>query len=481
VSKISFFGFVLSVLLISACDSEAPSGTGRAARDQASSSEQDQKALSVLGERVSRRPISTFIISNTTLEAVRDVTVYAKLNAIIAELGVEEGDVVQQGKLLARLDDREIRNGFDQAKIALDQAELGVRQAEVRAQISESDYERALSLFEQKLTSQQEFDQAALATRTDNLALEDARQQLEAAEARLEATRIQLEYTTITSPISGVITVRLVDVGDRVNVNEALFTVLEFPPLWARIFVPEKSLPELRIGQSARIEVETYPDRGFEGRILRISPTVDSSSGTVKVTIQVNRPGQMLRPGMFGTVHIATETRPDALVIPKKAITRERDLNFVYSIQPDRTVIRKEVQLGFAEENWVEVVEGLEEGEAVVTVGHETLNDGYPVLVQNWTESEQEPAQPAPGQPDEQRQLAGRPDSGSPEGAGRRPAGAGAGNRGQVFERMMQNPEVKERYEARLAQDPGLATDPEKRRAFFREEFARMRDGRAQP
>jgi RND family efflux transporter MFP subunit len=463
-------------MLFLGCGSEGPgaiSGSGRPEGTRPSGPDESEKALSVKASRVSRESISLFVISNTTFESIRDVVVYSKLNAIVSELAVEEGDTIRKGRPLAYLDDREIRNEFEQAKIAIDQAKVNLKQAQVRAELSAAEYERAKTLFEQKLISQQEFDQTALSSRTDTLAADEAKQQLVAAEARLEGAAIQLEYTTIESPLDGVVTERLVDVGDRVNVNEALFSVQEFPPLWARIYVPEKSLPELNVGQRASIEVETYPDQKFEGRIKMISPTVDASSGTVKVTIEVSRPGHYLRPGMFGTVLIATKTQPDALVIPKKAIVRERDLNFVYIINPDSTVSRQEIEIGLSEENRVEILSGLKEGDIIVSVGHETLNDGYLVAVKGWEGEVPEPFQPAVAPSSEEPPLmAERRDSGS---AGERGGRGAGGGRGGFLQRLLQNPEIKKKYEARLAEDPGLATDPQKRRAFVREVMPQFR------
>ncbi|MDA2929958.1 efflux RND transporter periplasmic adaptor subunit [Acidobacteria bacterium AH-259-O06] len=445
--------------------------------------------------RVGKRSISTFIIANTTLESIRDVTIYSTLNAIVSHLYVEEGDRVNKGWLVARLDETEIRNEFDQAQIAVDQANVALGQAEVKAQLSAASYKRAQSLFEQKLTSQEEFDQAELINRTDELALENAKQQLEAAKVRLEAAGIQLGYTKIPSPIQGVITERLVDVGDRVNVNENMFTVQEFPPLWARIFVPEKALPQLKTGQETQIVFEAYPENEFNGRIKMISPTIDAASGTVKVTIEITRAGRLLRPGMFATVYIATQTHDAAIAIPKKAILRERDLNYVFLIQPDKTVIKQEVRVGFSEENWVEVLDGVQAGNSVVTIGYETLNDGYLVRVADWEyttepipELEETPTPPsqraerrldetaapqpprAQGQPSETDgpQLQRGESQRSPGPPGR--AAGGRGGRGeQMLARLLQNPEIRKQYEEKLAEDPDLANDPQKRRAFARE------------
>ncbi|MGW8180820.1 MAG: efflux RND transporter periplasmic adaptor subunit, partial [bacterium] len=227
--------FILMVCVFFwACSSDSPpaGGLGRPGGMSQARPADAEKALSVRASRVSRESISLFVISNTTFESIRDVVVYSKLNAIVAELNVEEGDTIAKGRLLARLDDREIQNEFEQARIAIDQAKVSLQQAEVRAELSAAEQVRAVSLFDQKLISQQEFDQTVLASRTDELAADQAKQQLVAAEARLEGAKIQLEYTNIESPLDGVVTERLVDVGDRVNVNEALFTVQEFPPLW---------------------------------------------------------------------------------------------------------------------------------------------------------------------------------------------------------------------------------------------------------
>lgn len=443
--------------------------------------ESQQKALSVRAYNVTLKPISTYVIANTTLEAIRDVIVYSRLNAMVVERTFEEGDVVREGQVLARLDDREIKNEFEQATIAVEQAQLSLKQADVRARLSKTSYERAQSLFEQKLTSQEEFDQSALASRTDALSLDNASQQLEAAKARLEAARIQLDYTTVTSPISGVITQRQIDVGERVNPGEALFSVQEFPPLWARIFVPEKSLPSVRIGQLAQLKVETYPDQQFDGHIKMISPTVDVSSGTVKVTIEVNRPGKLLRPGMFGTVHIATETHNDAVVIPKKAILRERDQNYVFVIQADNKVSRREVSIGFSEDNRVEILSGVQAGETIVTVGVETLSDGYPVVAQSFEKDSGEievNTAPAPAVETEAVQTASTERPGPPAQAqmqGQWSGPQGDQQRGAMFERMMQNPEIRKKWEDKVKEDPSIAEDPQKRREFFREVMADFR------
>ena len=430
-------------------------------------------AVSVKAFEAIRRPISDFITSNTTLEAIRQVTIAARVNALVESIEVEEGDIVRAGQVVAVLADREISNEFEQAKIAVEQAQFSLQQAEVRSQLSEANFQRSASLLEQKLISRQEFDQAALSNRTDSLAEDVAKRQLEAATSRLAASQIQLDYTEIHSSISGVVTARSIEVGQRVSPNEAAFTVAEFDPLWARIYIPERELTKVSIGQQARLQLQALPERDFQARIRMISPTVDADSGTVKVTLEVNRQG-ILRPGMFGTAFLATETHADAVVIPKRAVVRERGENRVFVVQADSTVAKKDVTLGFMEEDLVEIVSGLEAGDTVVTVGLEGLNEGYPVNIM---------ARELAGQPTEVVAAPAPVASTRPPGSAGGGEGRRGGERGQrggrggfdaeriraFLPRLLENPEIKKIYESKLAADPNFVQNTAKFQEFFNE------------
>ena len=497
--------FVVLWAVLSSCSSsdvtQTGSNSGRSGQGRAGGGRTvKSQAISIRAYRAKTEPISTYIISNTTLEPIRKVAVYARLNAIVEEIIVEEGAVVREGDVLLRLEVREVQNEYEQASIAVDEANLGLRQGAVQVQLSAADYERSLDLFEQRLISKQEFDQVSLTNRIDELALETAEQRLEAARAQLRAATMQLEYTEIPSPIDGVITERLVEVGDRVNGNEEVFSVEEFPPLWARIFVPERDLPQLKVAQKAQVRVETFPEQDFEAAIKMINPTIDATSGTVKVTLEMG-PTDRLRPGMFGTVYIATETRSNAIVIPKKAILRERDEDHAFVVTAEGSVEKRDVVIGFSEEDRVEILEGIQEGEAVVTVGYEGLSDGYAVNIMSWEGalSEEDPhVSAAPERtssptrsdgPDGTQSAQTRDRPPRQQMRGGPPSGGGPGGRREMtpemvkrmMDQLMNNPEIKEEYEARLAKDPELATDFEKRRNFAQEMMQQHRGRRGRP
>lgn len=387
-----------------------------------------------------RDTVSNYVLATTSLEPERAVDVIAKVSGVVVELRAEEGDVVREGEVLARIDDKELKVSLDQAAARLENAQQA--------------YERAKQMYERNLASKEAFEQARL--------------ELQTAQAQYEAAKLQWEYSRIRAPIGGVVTHRYVDLGDMVNPNTVVFSMADFDPLLARIHVPEKDIARISVGQPARIMVEPAPDRVFTGRVQMISPVVDPSTGTVKVTVEIPRRDGILRPGMFASVYLLADTHPNALVIPKKALVLESERDMVFVVRSGRAH-EVPVKLGYANGDKLEVLEGLAEGDTVVTVGQEGLREGMPVRVVT------------PGT-EVSVQVAGSPQGGAPVG-GTGPvvthAGSPAGSAPEALtekrlrdleERALRAPEVRKEYEKRM-QDPGFARSPEARARFLFEKL----------
>ena len=188
---------------------------------------------------------------------------------------------------------------------------------------------------------------------------------------------------------------------------------------------------------------------------------VDAESGTVKVTVELDGSGTSgaLLPGTFVTVQVPTETRPNALVIPKRAILLERDQNIVYRVQ-EGTAVRTPVVVGLSAHDLVEITTGLSAGDVVVTVGQESLRDGAAVR--------------AAGEPLPESASAGAAAGGPGGGGGFDLSQLPAERREVLFERLLQNAEFKKAYDAKLEEDPALARDDDKKLAFMREQIAAM-------
>ena len=348
---------VLLLLVLAACGGGGGAGgdrtptAGRPGGGAAAAVEAKPAAVPVEVEPVRRHAISEYLEANGTLEAENEVELVARTAGPITSLEAEEGDQVRSGQLLARIDDREARNQVAVATVNRDEATLA--------------FERAKTSWESGLVSQEAYDSAQSA--------------LEGAQAQLDAASLQLAYTEIRAPFDALVVTRHIKLAQYVTQGTPLFRISDFTPLLCRVEIPEKDLPRVHIGQSGRIVVEAFPDETYPAQVLRVRPTVDATTGTVTVTLEIDGRNR-LRPGMFASVYLQTETHPDALVIPRKALVLDSIGDTVFVLDGD-TAVRREVRLGIREQDLVEVLEGLAQGEEVVVLGQEGLSDGTPVEI----------------------------------------------------------------------------------------------------
>jgi membrane fusion protein (multidrug efflux system) len=393
---------------------------------------QNTAAIPVQAVPVKRGDISLFLMQTTTIEAERQVDILAKVSGQVVKLPAEEGLRVKEGDLLAQLDEAELTINYMRSKVSYE--------------TDKSVYERSKEMLENNFIATEDYEAARL--------------QYESSKATFEAAKLQLEYTSVRSPFKGIVTVRNIELGQRVNVNQSLFTIADFDPLRAKIYVPEKDIGRIFVGQQAKITVEAEPGEEFIGIVKMVSPVVDPESGTSKVTIDIQDEKGKLKPGMFASVFITTETHQNTLIIPKKAMVLESDLDQVYIYQ-DSIAHKVNLTLGFTSGNDVEVLSGLNEGDLVVTAGQDGLREGLPIRI-----------------PDLERMA----DSGTGESQpSSTPSTTSIGQKASNFtsfdpdrfkqmeERLMRNPRIKKEYERRLKEDPDLRDNIEKKMAFFRE------------
>jgi membrane fusion protein (multidrug efflux system) len=308
-------------------------------------------AIPVEVAEVVRRDVADLLETTGTLEAEQEVDVVARIGGPIVELGAEEGDRVREGDLLARIDDRELRAQLEILRVALEEAR--------------ANYERAQASFAAQIISREALDQT--------------KARFESAAAQIKGVEIQLGYTRVAAPFGGLVIERAVKLQEFVQNGGRLFRISDFDPLLCPIQIPEKDLRRIRKGQSAFLTVEAFPDERFAASVLRINPVVDRASGTVKVTLAVQG-RELLRPGMFASVHLRTDVHADATVIPKRALVLESIGDTVYVLE-EGVARRREVSLGFEEAELVEVLSGLQPGERVLVVGQDSVSDGTPVYV----------------------------------------------------------------------------------------------------
>ncbi len=301
---------------------------------------------------VSRGTISAYYSNTATLEAVEEANIVSKVRGIIQEINVEEGDEVRAGQVIAKIEDDQYRIEAERAKATLDRMY--------------NDFQRNKELFDKQLISAEVY--------------ENSRFEYEAQKSAYELAQLNYQHTSIKSPISGVISERMVKKGNMIGIDQQVFRVTDFDPIQAILYVPEHERSKIKKGQRAELLADAIPGTLFTGKIERISPTIDPATGTFKVTIYMDKNQDYLRPGMFGRVKIVYDTRENTKMIPKAAIISEDETQSVFVIK-DSLAFRKTIRTGYINGTNIEVIDGLEDGEIVVTTGQGSLTDSTKVNI----------------------------------------------------------------------------------------------------
>jgi membrane fusion protein (multidrug efflux system) len=351
-SRTVFLSLALGFLL-AACGGGDTEGQ-QAAKDGAKNGEkQEEKPVPVEVAQVAKRPIQASYHGTAALEAPNEAQVVAKTSGVLLNLSAEEGDMVKAGQVLARLDP--------------ERPKLEVQRAEAMLRKLEAELARSKELYERKLIAADLYEKIRFDVATQRAAYDMA--------------RLELSYTNIVAPIDGVIAQRMVKQGNLIQLNTALFRIVDTRELEAVLNVPERELATLREGLAVTMDVDALPRQPFVGRIDRVSPVVDAGSGTFRVTCAFDSNG-VLKPGMFGRIGVIYDQRSDALTIPRTALLEDAGESAVFAVR-DGAAVRVPIELGYINGELAEIRAGLNEGDSVVTAGKVTLRDGSKVEVLN--------------------------------------------------------------------------------------------------
>jgi multidrug efflux pump subunit AcrA (membrane-fusion protein) len=353
---------------------------------------------------VAERQVQRNVEAVGTLFPMDEVTVGSEVDGRVARVFVDVGDKVALGRPLVEIAPAELSLTAEQQAAALDQvrAQLGLPDgradlgsvdaaAEVKRAAADRDdaaqkFERARSLFDEGLLSRGDFDEAEARAKAAAAAYQMARQNVENLRAQvaqrsasLAFARKKLADTVIRAPFAGQVKQRLVTVGQYVKVQTPVMVIVNADPLRVRLQVPEKVAAFIAVGQPVSVRVEAYPDRAFEGKIARISPSVDPQTRSFEVEALLDNHDGALKPGFFAKASIASSRVDRALVVPGDALRYRYGVYKVFTVA-SRTLKEKEVKLGERDGNDVEISDGLTARDTVaVPVPGEELREGAPV------------------------------------------------------------------------------------------------------
>ncbi len=296
------------------------------------------------------------------------------------EVYVDAGDQVKKGQLLAELDPSLNQRQIEEARAAVAQAKAAVAQAESRLQTAERDYARYKGLFEEEVISRQEMDQVENQYEVEKAGLDLAREQIRQAEARLRQLQTVREYHNVVSPVEGVIAERFFDPGDTIAAGGELFIISKQERVKIKGTVTESVYPKIRLGQKATVKVDALGDYSIDASVSRISPVLDEKTRTAVVEVLLES-GGMLKPGMFARVDLALGEH-EGLGIEREALKQLPGTAEWYCfVVSDGKARQRFVKIGATSGNMVEITEGLEEGEQIISPLVRAILDGVPVEV----------------------------------------------------------------------------------------------------
>lgn len=317
---------------------------------EATAEEKEPEVIAIPVEvaTVSYGDISSNYVTTSVLEPKEEAEVISKASGILEKLYVEEGQFVEAGTLLAEIEPERFQLNLEKAEAEFASVKL--------------ELERINKVHSQQLVSTDTFDKL--------------KWQYEVAKSNLKIAKLDLQETRIIAPISGFIAKRYVKEGNLVEQyqQQKLFHIVKMNVLESTVNLPEQELSQLRLNQPAKLQFTALPGVEVIATVIRISPVVDSETGTFSVKLNVENPNNTLKAGMFAQVKLVYDVHNNTKLLPKKALISIDNKHTVFTIN-DNKAQKTLVTLGYEDDSFVEVIDGLELDAQVVTTGQNNLKD----------------------------------------------------------------------------------------------------------
>ena len=386
------------LLLLPACSTSKSENTGNA---QAASA---PAPLAIQAAKAETQELQRSVDAVGTLDPNEEVAVSNLVEGNVEKLFVDLGDAVHAGQTIAQLDTRELelnvhqqdaallqelaRVGLADANSSFDEATTSqVRQAEAAFVDARIKLDRTKKLAEsgvipqQQLDAQQaQYDGAEAAVRSSRETVRNIRASIAARKAALALAQKKLADAKVIAPLDGYIKERPAAPGVFLKANSPVVTIVQNSPLKLHADIPEAAVAFVRVGRPVQFHVDAFPERMFEGKITRLSPSVDQQSRTLKLEALVNNTEGLLKPGFFARVTIQTDRTDKALVIPTESLVSVSGVEKVFVVENGK-IAERVVRSGSRLNSKVEIVEGVKEGELVAKSNLANLQQGREVSV----------------------------------------------------------------------------------------------------
>ena len=337
-------------------------------------------AMTVDSSVVARHEIAEAITVVGNLIGELTVDVSPRVGGRIESITVKMGDRVTRGQQLAKMEDRDIREQVNQAMASLDVNKATVRSRESDLRSAETTAQRQRTMSATGLTSKQNVDDAEARYNSALAQIDVAKAQLMQTQARLDELRVTLGNTVMISPVDGFVGKRSLDPGAFAGTNTPVLSLVDISDVRLVANLVEKDFRRIQKGLSAVVEVDAFPGEKFTGQVSRVAPVFDAATRTAVMEIEVPNPGFRLKPGMYARVSLTVDRQPDALTVPRNAVVDLEGKRGVYVIEGD-TAKFHDIRTGLQDVDRYQIVEGVSEGQRVVTTGALAVKDGDRVIV----------------------------------------------------------------------------------------------------
>jgi len=336
-------------------------------RKRAESISLNRPVAVTLGHPTKESIVPTLKFSGT-LDPDWQAEVAAKIDARIEKVFVREGDKVRKGQILARFEKVDSNADLLAAKGAYNDSLASYKRAKL-------DYERYMKLYEQGAVSEQTFDNY-------RYTFNNAEGQLQSAKGTLRGMQSRFDATDLIAPADGVVYKRYYQEGFYAKAATPVFAIADISKLKITLNIPEGNIKDVAVGNQVSVFLSAYPDRDIQGVVSRIAPVADYPSHTFLTEVTVDNCDEGLKAGVYATAYLKGIPKMNVLCIPISAVVMRDDQRTVYVVDDKGVVSRRVLTIGFMDEKYVEILDGLDGSEIIVVGGQNKIREGNRVKLE---------------------------------------------------------------------------------------------------
>ena len=366
-----FLAMILIVTLVVGCREKEPVNLDEQANNE-------ENYIPVVVESTEKTTISKEITFSGKVYAHKEVTILPEVPGKVVNINGHLGTRVKEGSVLFTLNKEDIQKQVSQAKKSVDLAKANYERTKESIENARVNLERTKELYEQGAVSKNQYEQAQLAA--SSTSLDAVKAQYEQAKVGYDQALDSLRDTSVKSPISGIISQVNIEEGEMASSAQPAMTIIDMDRVYVEINVTENIINDLYLEQEVVLELPAINNDDFTGKIDRLSPAADSRTQLYSVRIYIENDDHIIKPGMFAQIRLNTEIREDIIGIKSESVIEKDGKMVVYVVEDDKA-LEKEVVIGLDTGTYVEIVEGLTEGENIIVKGQNYVENDSIVKV----------------------------------------------------------------------------------------------------